>query len=479
MNYPVHATILEKLMLSYPLQECCVWNGTSRSRVMQLRMRIRGLMSLVLLTVICMAGGARGGSIDHTPMVSVIDQPESLESAWIEAIASAHRLKGSHKTTEAAHESALAAKATRLPTVTAEGGYFLLDEAPSAIVSLPGLPGLSMAMDDHFWAGRVTAAVPLYTSGRISTGVKAAEAGWKAAQAEERREMLDLKLDVADAYVKVLRATQAVQIAASSVTSLTSHSHNVVNLFAKGFVAKTDLLASHVVLADARQREIQAQNSLDLASAGYNRFLVRPLTHAVRLKDLTPPLAAEDVSVLTERALQERPELVVLSEQNEALRQEAGSVRAGALPSVGVSGSYLHLENSVLERDHVWTVGLVGTWNIFDSGLTRHKARAVDNKADAVSALLAEATGVVSLQVRQFWLEVAETRLRLGVTADAVVQAEENLKVARDRYRTGTGTSTEVLDAETLRVLSLGNHNNAVYDAVMASFRLRRAVGDL
>jgi hypothetical protein len=71
----------------------------------------------------------------------------------------------------------------------------------------------------------------LYNSGRISNSVKAAEVGWKTAQAEERRETLDLKLNVADAYVKVLRATQAVQAAASSVASLTSHSRNVMNLW--------------------------------------------------------------------------------------------------------------------------------------------------------------------------------------------------------------------------------------------------------
>lgn len=144
-----------------------------------------------------------------------------------------------------------------------------------------------------------------------------------------------------------------------------------------------------------------------------------------------------------------------------------------------MSSSYLYLENSVLERDHVWTVGLVGTWNIFDSGLTRHKVRALDNKAAAVSAMRSEALDGVSLQVRQAWLEVDETRHRLEVTRDTVAQAEENMKVALDRYHTGTGTNTEVLDAETLRVLSRGNHNNAVYDAVMATFRLRRAVGDL
>jgi outer membrane protein len=83
------------------------------------------------------------------------------------------------------------------------------------------------------------------------------------------------------------------------------------------------------------------------------------------------------------------------------------------------------------------------------------------------------------LQVRQAWLEMDETRHRLEVTHEAVAQAEENLKVARDRYRTGTGTNTEVLDAETLRVRSISNNDNAIYDSVMAGFSLRRAVGDL
>ena len=242
---------------------------------------------------------------------------------------------------------------------------------------------------------------------------------------------------------------------------------------------KNDLLASQVVLADAQQHEIQACNGFDLASASYNRFLVRPLTNVVILEDLVPPPAAGDVNELTVRAFKERPELIVLAEQTEAFRKEARGVRASALPTIGVSGGYNHFENNILERDHAWTVGVVGSWNIFDSGLTRHKARAVDDKADAVSALRAEAMDGVALQVRQAWLEVGETRRRLEVTRDAVAQAEENLKVVRDRYRTGTGTNTEVLDAETLRVRSLGNHDNALYDAVMADFRLRRSTGDL
>ena len=60
-----------------------------------------------------------------------------------------------------------------------------------------------------------------------------------------------------------------------------------------------------------------------------------------------------------------------------------------------------------------------------------------------------------------------------------MAQADENLRVTKDRYREGVGTNTEVLDAETLRVRSYTNYYNAVYDAVTAKFRLKYAVGDL
>jgi outer membrane protein TolC len=443
-------------------------------------MRLRVLLCIVMITAMFISiskAHCVETNLAETPVL--YGHSDSLEDAWAAAMVSSHQLKASRKSTDAAHETLAGAKATHFPTIAAEGGHFWLDEAPSAVVSLPGLPGLPVALDDKFWTGRVTMTVPLFTSGRISNGVDAANAGWKATLADERRETLDVKLSVADAYVNVLRATQAVKVAASNVASLTSHSQNVSNLFDKGFVAKNDLLTAQVVLANARQSEIKTRNSLDIASASYNRFLGRPLTRMVSLEDLVPAPVSGDVNELTARAYKERPELVALTEKAEALHKEAGSIRASSLPSIGVSGGYNYLQNSFSERDHVWVIGVVGTWNIFDSGLTGHKARAVDDKADAISALRADAIDGVSLQVRQAWLEVDETRLRLDVTKDAVAQAEENLKVVRDRYRTGNGTSTDVLDAETLRVLSRSNHNNAVYDAVMANFRLRRAVGDL
>ena len=65
------------------------------------------------------------------------------------------------------------------------------------------------------------------------------------------------------------------------------------------------------------------------------------------------------------------------------------------------------------------------------------------------------------------------------VTRQAIVQADENLRIARDRYQQQVGTNTEVLDAETLRVQAYTNFYNSSYESVLTELRLRRAVGNL
>ncbi len=168
-----------------------------------------------------------------------------------------------------------------------------------------------------------------------------------------------------------------------------------------------------------------------------------------------------------------------MSEQSLALRHQAAGVRASALPQVAISGGYSYQQNKYQVYQDLWSATLGLTWELFDAGISRHNANAILQKAEAVNKIHDDTASVIALQVRQASLEVAETLKRIDVTKEAMAQADENLRVTKDRYREGVGTNTEVLDAETLRVRSYTNYYNAVYDAVTAKFRLKYVVGDL
>jgi outer membrane protein TolC len=290
---------------------------------------------------------------------------------------------------------------------------------------------------------------------------------------------LEIKLNVSEAYIASLRSGRAFEIAESAVASLASHAGDVEHFFTEGVVPRNDLLAARVALSDARQQAIRAHNARDISHASYNRMLHRPLDQKVDIEDIPAGTTLPDIGEATSRALHMRPELAGLSAQITSLQMQAESVRASAGPQLALQGAYRYEENRYQIYEDVWsaTVGL--KWDIFDGGIARNNAGHLIRKAESLRNVQSDTASIITLQVRQAWLDLRETLSRIEVTREATQQAEENLRVVKDRYREGVGTNTEVLDAETLRTKSYTNYYNAVYDAALATIRLRYATGDL
>ncbi len=408
---------------------------------------------------------------------------ETLEQAWAVALATDQRLQAVRTATSAASEQRAVAKANRMPALQLDAAFTQLDDAPAldlgdlaAVITLP-----DAFSNNNFVNAGATFSIPLYTSGMISSGIDASDAALEANRAQEAATVEDVKLAVAETYVMVLRAQHAVEVATSNVASLRAHTKDVNNMYRKDLVPHNDLLAVQVSRADAEQKALQANNGLDLARAAYNRALARPLQQAVAVEAVMPPLPGElmagDSEALFEIARQERSELQALSEQASALQHQAKAQRAETKPQFAASAGYVYAENQVLNDDDLWAAGVAMRWTPFDGGRTRHRVKRLTLQAQAVTEQRAHAESLIGLQVRQSWLDVGETKKRLSVTEKAVAQAQENLRVAKNRYQNGIGTNTEVLDAETLRTASQSNHNNARYDVALARVRLARAVG--
>jgi outer membrane protein TolC len=405
---------------------------------------------------------------------------ETLDEAWGRALAVSDRLGASREKVASAEWSRTAAGGARLPAVMNATGYNFLSDTPTANIAIPNLPPLGLPLvEKEFLASTTMAVMPLYTGGRIMNMIDAADCQVNAAVQEQHRTALDVKLDMATAYTLVLYARRGTEVADMNVTSLQSHAHDVKQMLDQELVARNTLLAAQVSLANARQKAFQAANNLDAAKATYNRLLCRALDSPVELDELQVPPLSGDLQPLTEMAMNLRPELAELAAQASALQSKAASVRAENLPQLGVGGGYTYLENRSLDPEGIWSLTFGMEWKPLDGGITRAKGKALEHDASAVARLRADTASAIALQVRKTWLDEQESRRRVDVAKQAIQQAEENLRVTRDRFKHGAGTNTEVLDAETLRTQAYTNFYGALYDAVLATFRLRRAVGNL
>ena len=408
---------------------------------------------------------------------------ETLDDAWALALQQDHSLAAARNQAEAAGFEAQAARAQRWPTVAVGGSYTQLDDSPAFDFSFTGLPLTppELFADDNFMMGSATLTVPLFTSGRISSSIAAAEAHERGVGAQVTAATSDVKLAVADAYVGVLRARKANDVARSNVQTLEALTRDTTSMFERELVPKNELLAVQVALADARQNELRAANAAEVAAASYNRRLGAPLDRPVELSEslAVPVELSQDLPALVEQAQSRRTELVAFDAQAEAYGQLARTERSRVLPQVALSGGYQYLENQFLDDETVGMAGIGVQWAMFDGGQSRKRAAALDRNRRATEQQRADASSQIELQVRQAYLGIQESRQRVEVTAQAAEQADENLRIARERYTAGLGTQTQLLQAETLRVQALRNRDDATLDAGLAQLRLARAVGAL
>ena len=429
-------------------------------------------------------GGGNAPGVDVQSQFAIPAPPaivaESLDDAWRVALRDDQRYEASRWNLFSAESSLAAARAERFPTLNLGSDYYMLSQQPAFNLSLPTLPAMELPFANRDSVGAYgLLKQPLYTFGQISGGINAAAASVQASQSQVCRTVLDVKMNVAEIYVMFLRAIRIVQVAESKVVSLTDHNRVVSDHFEKGYVSKNDFLAVQVALADARQQLLEAQNSLEFARAAYNRALGRSLTDPVQLVELIDDGSVPDVELLTCQAMQLRPEIAELSAQAIAFRQQASSVEAKKAPQIGLEGGYIYQQNQYVDPNGVGVVMLGVQWNAFDSGRVGNQANALREKAESAIRTRKDVESMIRLEVRQKWLDLQTARQRVQVARQATTQADENLRVAQDRYQQQVGTNTEVLDAETLRLQAYTNLYNSTYQAVLAGLRLHRAVGDL
>ncbi len=399
------------------------------------------------------------------------------------ALRSDGTVAAAHSERQAADAEHFAALRARWPSLDVSGGYTQLQHAPILdIATAAGQLQASIWRNNGFAMASADLSVPLWTSGRTSGAIGAAAAGVRGAAAQEAGSEAELKLAVAESYVFVFRARKALEVAESSVASLKAHRDDAKVMYDKQAVPRSDLLGAEVSFANAQQQLLRAVNALHLATAAYNRWVGQPLDRAPDLDEPSSSPTAETeepLDRLVAHSLERRPELAALAAQQEKFEQAARSEAAQGLPQVAMHAGYNHLDNEILDRENFASIGIGFQWRVFDSGQLKARTSALRSRARATGQQLADFQSVVALQVHTAVLNRDDAVARTHAAAATVSQADENLRVAKELYASGLGTSNQVLDAETLRVGALTNRDDATFDLLIARFRLQRAMGDL
>jgi len=386
------------------------------------------------------------------------------------------------------------------PTLTAQREALKSTDASVAIARAAGRPQLSATVglnrnltrsgviaqtqgNDHniSVSGGLDLSLPLFTGGRVSNSIKAAETRVEAGRATLRAVEGDVFTQAVAAYMDVIRDRSIVELNANNVKVLETNLEATQDRFKIGDLTRTDVAQSEARLQLGRSQLAVSQGNEIASEATYRQVIGHDPGTLAPPPPLPPLPATADEAVRI--ALTDNPDLVAIVRQARAAGYDVGVARAGRLPTLSgvASADYLNqITGSTNGLDRAGTataIGVSGTIPIFQGGATAARIR----QAQALEGQLGEqVVGTERAVVQATDAAFANYQAaQKAITSQTVaVQANElALEGARAEQSVGTRTVLDVLNAEQELLQSQVSLVSAKRDAYVAGFQLLNAMG--
>ena len=394
----------------------------------------------------------------------------TIEDAIRMALGRNERAQAADQDAAAARALTQKARAFLLPSVSATGEYRLSgSKGESPFLDGSDRRTLTGRLDQTLFDAR---AWPL-----LRTALRHSDAArWGAADAKRR-----LAYETAEAFLSALSAEQVSGAAAARLSFARRNLEEVRLRFEGGLVGSNDVTRAELEAATAEREQVRAQGTARTA-----RLTLANLVRADAVDSLAVPdsllgqalRAVPPGSLDLERAAARRPDV-------EAERARVASLRAAAweplfryLPRVEAFGTTRSVGGTrPSDGGGDWTVGLSGTWDLFDGG---------DREADRAARLAEARSGALTLRnlERKVALDVESARVTLeseqasvARAAVAVEAATRNANETTELYRRGLARALEVTDANVQLFEAEVEHAGAQFSLATAYLDLQSALG--
>jgi outer membrane protein len=369
------------------------------------------------------------------------------------------------------------------PKVRLEGNVLRWNSAfelPFALPGASGPPPVLTVRDNFTWTASASVIQPVSALFLIYDQFKVQALGIDVTSIRRDVAKRDVAFRVAESYMRLLEASRLVEVGTTSVTQIEAQQRQARSLLANGIIGKNDALRADLALAGARQRLIQGKGQVVLARGRLASALGMPPgveIDAVPIAGELPPNDEPSVASAEAHAVANRLELREISRRIEQEKLRVGVAKLRRLPQVNLVGNYTHAEGSAFAQKNSAYVGGALTWDVWDWGTTSAGVREADVKRQQAELAQRKLGDEVRLEARQAFVEAAAAREALDVARVAVTLAEENFRIVTKRFEANTGTSFELVDAESLLTQARAQVETSLYAYLIARLSLQRATG--
>lgn len=403
-------------------------------------MKIKYLLCAVLLT------GAAARAQEPLPL--------TLAECRERALAHSEELQQADIRLEQARLDRRIAATAALPRIegSATGAYVVPDI---------DMMGMEMRMRGTYMAG-LTLTQPIYAGGKISAARRMARIGEEVAGEQRRMTRMEVLVEADNAYWTLVAVEGKVRMLESYAAQMDTLCTQTTAAVESGMAIENDRLR-----VEARRSEIdyqlqKARNGADLCRMSLCRVIgvggdIRPVPTDTLFRPSAPGELRAD--------LEARPELRMLEQQVAIGEQQIRDARSAMLPTAGLSLGYTYYGNIKLQsmvdagggtyvpytqefRDGLGLAMVAVKIPIFHWGESRKKVRKARFELQHAQLDLQKNTRLMTLEVEQAIRNVEDGYRMIRTAELALSQAEENLRVMRNRHAAQMAPLTDLLDAQ-------------------------------
>jgi outer membrane protein TolC len=327
----------------------------------------------------------------------------------------------------------------------------------------------------------IIATQPVYNGGREGIGVRLATIG-QAVSAEglesQRQQVL---YTVTKSYYDLVLAKAVLGVARETVQIAEANLKAIQSRYQGGATVKSDVLQAQVRLASHREEVIRADRAVHVAAIALRNAI--GLDEDVDVIEILTVSEAE--SRLLENAiaqsLEARPDYRKLAAELDKADAGIDMAKSAYRPAFNLQASY-ELNNtapfSSNGSNNYIALGVLSL-NLFNGGTDAAHVRKARAEVERARALLMAKRRDIEVEVVDAYYALAAARERIAVTETVVLQAEESLRILRNRYNSGIAPVIDLLTAELILAQAKQSRTQALYDERVGRSRLDLVTGQL
>jgi outer membrane protein len=321
----------------------------------------------------------------------------------------------------------------------------------------------------------------LFDSGQTWYGLRQAEMGQTAAGLVLDRTIQEIIANTVSAYNGLLLSVQRLETVLQALKTAAANQKMVQSRFESGFVVKSDFLQTQVHIANLNQQRLRAESDVKVAQAELCTVMGvsadTPFEPADTLESGPETTGALDEWL--DKAVANRPDLKALLKQEAISETEVKKASASRLPSISLSADYGTNSESFNDGDDSYSIGGTVNFNLFSGFRISAKVAEANAMLKQIKAGRSALEQRISVETRRAYFQAKSTWAQIQVADASMTQAEEALRIVRNRYESGLFTIVELLNTELVLHQARTGRLRAIHDYNDARVALMLATGTL